>query len=342
MNTNETTIKKLKKLENIKLIKLENDKGNAGDVVITKDPLTNILPDMRKHNPKPTEIMYFDTELKDKLFKILPAKEVSGVEGGYSVRGDIFVANTIPSPDIEIIKEIKEGYSKEYQSIIKGRIFLVEPEIISEMCKVIRMDNDFNDQATIPIGYIELTVILSDGHISTARIILQMDSNLIFVGSPTIIQLPKNTYELTNETILTEMLYELYDLKNEIFITWYGTQLALLNPVLEARFKRETVPYVDDKKKGAKGKKAPKKYVKKITFGDISDLEFAPEKKPHQIKEPFWWVSGHWRNQKTKDGHKRIFIQGYWKGVLRNGPKDNTEPRERELVLDNKTKKFYY
>lgn len=337
--TIETTINKL---ENIRLIKLKGNNGNVGNVVITKDPLTNILPDMRKYNSKPTEIMYFDTELKNKLFKILPAKEVSGVEGGYSVRGDIFVANTIPSPDIEIIREIKEGYSKEYQSTIKGRIFLVEPEIIIEMCKIIRGD-DFDDRtAIIPIGYIELTVILLDGHTTTARILLQMDSDLIFVGSPTIIQLPKNTYELTDETLLTEMLYELYDLKNEIFITWYGTQLALLNPVLEARFKRETVPYADDKKKGTKGKKTPKKYVKKITLGDISDLEFAPEKKPHQIKEPLWWVSGHWRNQKTKEGYKRIFIQGYWKGILRNGPKNNTESRERELVLDNKTNNFYY
>lgn len=333
----------INKLENIKLIKLKGNNSNV-NVVITKDPLTNILPNMRKHNSKPTEIMYFDTELRNKLFKILPAKEVSGVEGGYSVRGDIFVANTIPSPDIEIIREIKEGYySKECQSIVKGRIFLVEPTDIIEMCKIIRMGDDFNNRtAIIPIGYIELTVVVPDGHISTARILLQMDSDLTFIGSPTIIQLPKNTYELTDETLLTEMLYELYDLKNEIFITWYGTQLALLNPVLEARFKRETIPYADDKKKGTKGKKAPKKYVKKITLGDISDLEFAPEKKPHQIKEPLWWVSGHWRNQATKEGHKRIFIQGYWKGILRNGPKNNTEPRERELVLDNKTKKFYY
>ena len=329
-----------RQLENIKLIKL---KGNKGAAVITKDPLTDILPDMRKYNSKPTEIIYFDTELKDKLFKILPAKEISGIEGGYSIRGDIFVANTIPSPDIEIIREIKEGYySKECQSIVKGRIFLVEPATIIEMCKVIRMDDDIDDQTGIPIGYIELTVIVPDGHISTARILLQMDSDLIFVGSPTIIQLPKNTYELTDETLLTEMLCELYDLKNEIFITWYGTQLALLNPVLEVRFKRETVLYSDNKRGTKKGKKAPKKYVKKITLGDISDLEFAPEKKPHQIKEPLWWVSGHWRNQKTKEGHKRIFIQGYWKGVLRNGPKDNTESRERELVLDNKTTKFYY
>jgi hypothetical protein len=46
-----------------------------------------------------------------------------------------------------------------------------------------------------------------------------------------------------------------------------------------------------------------------------------------------WYVTGHWREYK-KTG-KRIFIQGYWKGALRDMKStafQNLEPRERELV----------
>ena len=108
----------------------------------------------------------------------------------------------------------------------------------------------------------------------------------------------------------------------------------LLNPVIAYRCKRETIP--DPNVKSNKNKKGPKKYVKKLIIGDLSDMEFG-EKKSKHIKEPFWWVTGHWREYKSG---KKIFIEGYWKGPFRKYGIANTEPREREMVFESDMDKF--
>ena len=111
---------------------------------------------------------------------------------------------------------------------------------------------------------------------------------------------------------------------------WLGIQLALLNPVIKERTRVETIPDLNNNST-KKGKKPPKRYVKKVTIGDISDMNFGPQRKNH-ITEPFWWVTGHWREYKSG---KKVFIQGYWKGPFREfGNIYENEPRERELVVE--------
>ena len=78
-------------------------------------------------------------------------------------------------------------------------------------------------------------------------------------------------------------------------------------------------------------KKPPIRYKKVVYLND----EFIDS--DEQIKRIFtrkmlcWYVTGHWRNQATNNGHKRIFIQGYWKGVAREMKRSDI--REREMVL---------
>jgi hypothetical protein len=63
------------------------------------------------------------------------------------------------------------------------------------------------------------------------------------------------------------------------------------------------------------------------------DIDKAFEKRGFIRRSMIWYVTGHWREYK-KTG-KRIFIQGYWKGALRDMKStafQNLEPRERELV----------
>ena len=106
-----------------------------------------------------------------------------------------------------------------------------------------------------------------------------------------------------------------------------------MNPSVEHVFKDNTDPKhsVVETKKDRKGKTKTKiRYIRRLV---ITDDVFEECLDRSYIRTKLcWYVTGHWRNQATKTGHKKIFIQGYWKGVARNA-KTVEEPREREIVL---------
>ena len=263
--------------------------------------------------PKVKEVINLTKQTQDKLIEIVP-KEYTNDSGTASIiRGDIIVAGTLPSPDIEMIHN---------NGISRGRIHVLDKEdILAEL-------KNSDDDKPFVIGIMEAEIDVAGT--TKFQIALRMFPNLILDWTP-IVKVPKKMYDLEDEYLIP-IIESLCQLRDLYFLSWYGIQIALLNPVIKLRFKQETIPYENDSKKKTKSaKKAPKRYVKSITIGDISDLEFAPTKGHHQIKEPFWWVSGHWRNYKNG---KRIFIQGYWKGVLREVAEEKAnEPREREIVL---------
>lgn len=277
--------------------------------------------------PRVKETIVLTEEIKAKLITIIPMEKTSAKDDyeGAIIRGDIIVAGTIPSPDIEMVLDFPN------MKDVSGRIIILPKEDILEMMKT----PSFSDETPIPVGFLEINI----HHLVKVTVMIRMLDNLIFDWVP-IIKVPQRIKNMSNEGLLRESLEEVCKIRDTFFLCWYGIQIALLNPVLVERFHRETVPYEDNKKCTNK-KKSPKRYVKKITIDDISDLTFAKEKGHHQIKEPFWWVTGHWRNQKTKDGHKRIFIQGYWKGILREVA-ESKEPRERELVFEENEGKPYF
>lgn len=119
---------------------------------------------------------------------------------------------------------------------------------------------------------------------------------------------------------------------------WYGIQLSLLNPITEHVIlkKREqpeaTFKVVLNKKGGKKKRKVMyvRRYV--ITEKDLKE----PIQRQHTMRCPFWYVIGHWRTYK-KTG-KKIFIQGYWKGVDREKIVNNPES-VRQRILDMRTMK---
>lgn len=109
------------------------------------------------------------------------------------------------------------------------------------------------------------------------------------------------------------------------FITWYGLQIALLNPITKTCFKGMQDSTKADHRKNASKKRTAcytrKIYVKK---GDLKK-RIAHSRK---IKALSWYVIGHWRHYKTG---KSVFINGYWKGVLRATKQNHDEGRERTI-----------
>ena len=131
-------------------------------------------------------------------------------------------------------------------------------------------------------------------------------------------------------------------LVRSILKLWYGIQVSLLNPVIKEGFHRETQlvekPTTTTNKKNLK--KPPIRYKKVVYLTDDFINSDERIKKIFTRKTQCWYVTGHWRNQATKDGHKRIFIQGYWKGISRDTK--TADPRERELVLEENDGKPYF
>ena len=138
----------------------------------------------------------------------------------------------------------------------------------------------------------------------------------------------KNYFKENTELHLLE---DMCDFASVYVPVWYGIQVGLLNPSIELVFKNNTVPkHAIVETKDRKGKTKTKiRYVKKIV---ITDNVFEECIEHSYIRTKLcWYVTGHWRNQATKDGHKRIFIQGYWKGVARETKQSSI--RDRDIVL---------
>lgn len=272
------------------------------DILLTTNSLNH------SNFPKPKEFIEVTENVLSMIWKILPFSQNKGV------KADFIIGNTIPMQDIEIRcenfscqfiiykqHEIMEQFKNDHPFFIAGEIK------ITSNIKV-------EDKPRQIISYSPL-------------LILKQDMCVSITGS--IVTIPM-LFENVDERSLSEFAECLKACREMSITIWLGIQLALLNPVIKERTRIETVPDLNNNST-KKGKKGPKRYVKKVTIGDISDMNFGPQRKNH-ITEPFWWVTGHWREYKSG---KKIFIQGYWKGPFREfGNICEGEPRERELVVE--------
>jgi len=116
---------------------------------------------------------------------------------------------------------------------------------------------------------------------------------------------------------------------------WYSVNTSLLNPVIKDVFVTHSKPTpVSNGKTSGTNKRAKIRYIKQHIIS-MDDVNEAFEKRGFIRRSMIWYVTGHWREYK-KTG-KRIFIQGYWKGALRNMKDEafaNLEAREREIVTN--------
>jgi len=169
---------------------------------------------------------------------------------------------------------------------------------------------------------------------------------LMMTCDPTYLRLPNGVYswrvattnildKISNGPLIhvdDEMVDELTALLYMGISIWYSVNTALLNPVIKDVFvtHSKSTPVSNGKASGT-NKRAKIRYVKQHIIS-MDDVNNAFEKRGFIRRSMIWYVTGHWREYKNG---KRIFIQGYWKGALRNMKDEafqNLEPRERELV----------
>lgn len=109
---------------------------------------------------------------------------------------------------------------------------------------------------------------------------------------------------------------------------WYSVQLAMLHPMIKevyakAKTEKERLPKSEWKSNNQKTYRYIKHHV--IRDEELTDIVYG---KGHIHRHALiWYVTGHWRKYKTGN---TVFIQGYWKGALRNTKKGKV--RNREIV----------
>lgn len=269
----------------------------------------------------------------------------------------------IPSDIIKYLKGL--GVSNvliDYMSRVRIRAKLFDnwKQNINSAVDCLNRDKCFND---IPLGVIMTNLSTDDQWFYMIIGIHNMNEVHIFdelgLGHVTIPGSGPKGVELNNPTVFInksadEVIidglnsrrsikldgWSLVDDLYDALKIWYSTQICLLHPVVKEVFtkgKNKTIVQPQKPvKKGKKKKPTKIKYVKIHTLksDDFDEFFNKPDNttdRNYNRTALIWYVTGHWRTYKNTG--KRVFIEGYWKGALRDTKK--VEPRKRELVLSN-------
>jgi hypothetical protein len=120
----------------------------------------------------------------------------------------------------------------------------------------------------------------------------------------------------------------------ESMTTWYGVQICLLHPEIRTVFSDPVKVSVSDNKKVKKGGMRKIKYIKIHRITDEDMDEVLRPNRTYNRHSMAWYVIGHHR---TCHSGKKIFIQGYWKGALRDIKKNQDAGRERIIDVEETT-----
>ena len=113
---------------------------------------------------------------------------------------------------------------------------------------------------------------------------------------------------------------------------WYGVQVLLLNPICKSIMKNPVKEKMYTRVGTGKDRKRVVKYVRKhyITAEGIDEALYGHGHRDFERKTMAWYVIGHWRQYKNGT---RKFINGYWKGPLREMKRNLDGGRVRQLAI---------
>lgn len=320
-----------------------NNIGDTGVIVVPSDPhdpklmqsdIVRLTADdvlMLKgllKTTSPTDEILVSKDTLMKLADFWKNPKENNPEIGEHIPADIFWSNTIPikdciikNPEYEHLR-LKSGE----ESIVYCRVVIFMDPVTAKghVCGavIIHYSNGTEYFTTFGLSDEENTEVLNKLIISKAVGILSTDPSQK-------ISFYKNDYFFNMHS--ENLFMTLFSYLN----AWYGLQVALLNPQIKLVFTENSTKgtyEIPSKKKLKKGEKRPAPKIKYIKRYTITEAVFNDAiKRSYVHTKMSWYVTGHWRNQAVKDGHKRIFIQGYWKGVARDSK--TADIREREVVI---------
>ena len=280
------------------------------------------------NNSKPTDRISLSEEVLYKLETFWNKEQPEDVDEGSTVLtappADILWANTIPIKDCIIDFPYDNG-RKNAAGIRDIRITITDDctsNLTAHMCGIVTITTNGGYQLAGVFG-------VHDSAAEDANLI-DIPKEIAFITAPmnqVIRQFeedPNGGTLKTAETIGNIMRF---------LSIWYGLQVALLNPKIKNVFAtHSSMSTIEDKpnRNNRKNNKRPKiKYIKRCIITD--DVFKTALERSYVRTKLCWYVTGHWRNQPTKNGIKRIFIQGFWKGVARKTKTDDIRDRDVEI-----------
>lgn len=225
-----------------------------------------------------------------------------------SIPNDIFIADTVPLPDVVFRMAV---HNKEYTRVTSefyirflytGTDFIIVVSNTGEgqSCGAVRVVQD------------------SDKY--------KIDESIVYVDDPndpkyTKQPIYKNALKLITVAVASHFLAE-----------WYSLQIMMLNPAIRERlFTRNGKEKLRCKDSSVVGSdstsKKSKRRAKYIKYKEISEVILKSDivRKQHTM---CWYVIGHYRHYSSG---KKTWVNGYWKGPLRELQKNLDEGRERLL-----------
>jgi|GEM_PF-1592895 len=266
----------------------------------------------------PSDIIRLTGESDRRLMALWEDSNKTQVKNGeVTIPSDLFFAETIPLMDCRIVVdetgEGETGCTTAYRVVIFGGY--------GEKLKNAG-ENDI----------VEVGAVFLDPHPQTkAAIVVPICAargvDKIMGGRLGYLNMSEKCRE---ETIKKISVQEISQMVVALLETWYGIQIALLHPMVRDLFKKPRVVLDHQDRKPDKGHKKRKvRYIKQHSLND-EELEntIYGDTRTFTRRALIWYVIGHWRTY--ADGRK-VFVQPYWKGALRN-IKTDVPDREREIA----------
>ena len=232
------------------------------------------------------------------------------------VPADIFFAGTIPILDMIV----KQKYDKELTTETRFCIFKDYQNYI-ELSKL----------KNIPVVVGAVILKLSIGENKDFNLLIPI---IIQYGFDVCMSSSFGYYGDYDDEVATNVFNDISFRQQsegsyELLSLWYGIQLSLLHPDMKKMYenpKEERIYIGSNKKKNNSKNKKMTRVIRSYNITKHMITESVGNK--HDINCLCWYVSGHFRHYKNG---KKVFIQPYWKGALRDIKKNLDDIRIREV-----------
>ena len=282
---------------------------------------------------QPSDYIFLTEEADTKLKDIWSAGKEIDID---TIPSDIFFAGTIPLMNCEISIKQETALFEGVQHKARFSIFDNYKEYLNAV-----IDDDKETMIVVGCCFIELTgEVLAEKGIKKSEVIAPL---FVWPGKDAMIV---GAYELKRDGKVMQCL-NLSALMNDecmprstlifirdYFASWYSIQIALLHPTLKDMFSHPTKNIIYDANAAKKNKNKKKKRITRyVQHHNITESDFdkATIDRTFNRKTPVWYVIGHWRTYKTS---KKVFVNGYLKGELREIKMNLDEGRQR--VIESK------